>query len=191
MENKEEAPHFIEVLEKTKLALTQENTVQLKALSDQTIHSASVYQDTDSISIAVIIYAVSKLIEKKRFLKLSPNHWNKFTKKFNSSISLAIKAIKEKRFLELQKNLGQARKAIESCAPGIKPIVQDVLKKASINKASKIYEHGISLGQTAKLLGLNEWELAEYTGQRSAPDNKFNESITVEKRAKLAMEFFS
>ena len=191
MQDKKEDLHFIDVLEKTQQALKQENPLQLKSLSDQTIHSASVYQDTDSISIAVIIYALSKLIEKKKYLKLSPSHWNKFTKKFNTSISLAIKAIKEKKYIELQKNLGQARKAIESCAPGIKPIVQDVLKKASINKASKIYEHGISLGQTAKLLGLNEWELAEYTGGRGITDNRYNESVKIERRAKMAMEFFS
>jgi predicted transcriptional regulator len=73
----------------------------------------------------------------------------------------------------------------------MKPYIQEVLRKASINKASKIYEHGISLGQTAQLLGITQWELSEYSGQTNVSDNDYNKTLDIKKRAKMALEFFS
>jgi predicted transcriptional regulator len=83
-----------------------------------------------------------------------------------------------------------ARKSLTGLG-SIKHYVQEVLKKASINKASKIYEHGISLGHTADLLGLTQWELAEYTSQSNAAENEQSITVDVKKRAKMALEFFS
>ena len=48
----------IEILETKK----QKHTMELKELSNNTIHNASVFQDECSVSIAVLIYALSKII---------------------------------------------------------------------------------------------------------------------------------
>ena len=37
----------------------------IKLLSNHVIHNASVFQDEDSISIAILIYSLSKIIERK------------------------------------------------------------------------------------------------------------------------------
>ena len=63
------------------------------------------------------------------------------------------------------------------------------MRKASINKASRIYEHGISLGKTAQLLGITQWELTEYTGQKR--EEKPYGALSAKKRAQMALEFFS
>jgi predicted transcriptional regulator len=83
-----------------------------------------------------------------------------------------------------------ARKTLSSLSVNLKPYIEEVMRKASINKASKIYEHGISLGQTANLLGISQWELSEYTGQTSIADTNYNNTINTKKRAQMAMEFF-
>ena len=62
----QEVKHVIDVLEKAKKSALKEEVVELKELSNQTIHSATVYQDEDSILVAVFIYALSKIIEKGR-----------------------------------------------------------------------------------------------------------------------------
>ena len=67
--------------------------------------------------------------------------------------------------------------------------IEDVFKKAQINKASKIYEHGISLEKTAKLLGVSMFDLASYTGQAIADTSEGN-TISVKTRIKNAMEMF-
>src|SRR3989338_9514423 len=40
---------------------------EIKKLSDHTINNASIFQDECSVSLAVVIYALSKVIERKRF----------------------------------------------------------------------------------------------------------------------------
>ena len=72
----------------------------------------------------------------------------------------------------------------------LKQYIQDVFKKAAINKGSKIYEHGLSLEHTAKLLGTSQWELSEYIGQKHF-DVQQVQTIDIKERAKMALEFFS
>src|SRR3989339_1352530 len=50
----------IEILETKE----EKGTMELKELSNNTIHNASVFQDECSVSIAVLIYALSKIIER-------------------------------------------------------------------------------------------------------------------------------
>jgi len=183
-----EAKHLIDVLEQTLSSLKDEDAAKLKALSDETIHNASIYQDAGNISVAVLIYTISKLIERNDHKKIKT--WGKFVKKLNLFFSLAISALKQDNFNKYESYLENARKSINSISVNLKPYIQEVLRKASINKGSKIYEHGISLGQTAKILGVTQWELSEYTGQTQIPDTPYSITIDVQKRAKLALEFF-
>ena len=95
---------------------------------------------------------------------------------------------KEDKYIEY---LERIRKTISSISISLKPYIEEVLRKASINKASKMYEHGISLGQTAKLLGVTQWELTEYAGQTKISDDYYNSTLDIKRRAQMALEFFS
>ena len=64
------------------------------------------------------------------------------------------------------------------------------MQKAKINKASRLYEHGISMEKTAKLLGISQWELAEYVGPMGASEYPQTQTLDIKKRVKKAMEFF-
>ena len=185
----EEVEHIIQVLEEARKSIKSEDVSKLNELSNQTIHTVSTHQDTGNITMAVIVYALSKLIERKDSLKIK--NWNMFIKKIDSQFALAIKALKDNKPEKYEEYMEMTRKSITSTSLNIKHSIQDVLRKASINKASKIYEHGISLGRTAQILGVTVWELSEYTGQTKIPDVKYNTTIGVEKRAKMALEFFS
>src|SRR3989339_1066347 len=50
----------IEILETKE----EKGTMELKELSNNTIHNASIFQDECSVSIAVLIYSLSKIIER-------------------------------------------------------------------------------------------------------------------------------
>ncbi len=177
--------HTINVLESTKQALREEDVLKLRDLSNQTIHSACAIQDSGSLMIAVLVYALSKLIERKEYLKIK--NWDIFVKKFNSFIDLAIKALKDDRIDKFESYLIMARNTLTSISINLKHAIQEVLVKASINKASRLHEHGISLGKTANLLGITQWELAEYATQKEYPIP----SMDVKKRALMALEFLS
>lgn len=184
----EEAAHVLQVLKETQTALTNGDASKLRDLSNQTIHCASYIQDSGSITLAVVIYTLSKLIERSDHAKTTK--WTQFVKKFNSWMSLAAKAQQEKKYEAYESYLEQARKSLTSMLGNLKPYIQEVLLKASINKASRIYEHGISLGKTAQLLGVTQWELSEYAGQKKSDDGGYN-TIDVKKRAQTALEFFA
>lgn len=184
-----EAKHISEVLQMTLDSIKDKDADKLRELSNQTIHNASIYQDPGNISVAVLVYAIAKLIERKDYEHIK--NWSKFTKKINLYFTLAISALKKDNFNKYENYLQDARKSISIVQVNLKPYIQEVLRKASINKASRIYEHGVSLGRTSEILGITEWELSEYSGQTRIADIHYNISFDVEKRARMALEFFS
>ncbi|MEK6910402.1 MAG: hypothetical protein AABW82_01380 [Nanoarchaeota archaeon] len=180
--------HIITVLKDIKDSLKKEDAIKLKDLSNQTIHCAACNQDSGSTAIGIISYALSKLIERSDYKRIK--NWQGFVQKFNSALDLAIKAAEEDNLEAFESHVIRARQAILSASPNLKHYLEETLRKSSINRASKMYEHGISLGQTAKLLGLTQWELSEFAGQ-SRPDEYKATALSAKQRAKMALEFFS
>lgn len=189
MFSEKESSHHSNVLSQAIIALKNKNSTRLRELSDMTIHSACESQDSASLTVAVILYALSKLVERGDYDKL--RNWDEFVKKINSYFELAAKSIKEQNEQAYLEHAERARKVLTSQSISLKPYIQDVLKKASINKGSKIYEHGISAEQTSKMLGISQWELLDYVGQKSGNDFRQNQTMDTKKRAKMALEFFS
>ncbi len=187
MEQKE-IEHTINVLKSAKQALLSKNSFELSRLSNQKIHTASSAQDIESITLIIILYTLSKIIERRDSLKIPK--WDFFIKKFNLFLDLAIKALNENNEKKYQNYILKTKTSLESLPINLKRYVKEILKKASINKAFHIYEHGLSLGQTAKLLGLTQWELLEYTSLRT-PDSSLPETLETKKRAQMALEFFA
>jgi len=68
--------------------------------------------------------------------------------------------------------------------------IQDVFEQAKISKASRIHEHGISLGRTAELLGITRFDLMNYIGKTYIADAKEAFTIDPEKRLKFARSLF-
>ena len=183
-----ERGHVLKVLKKTKEAIRKQDSVKLKELSNQTIHSASINQDADSIMIAVLVYSLSKILERTNYQKYPK--WKSFFAHLTAHIDRAIKALEENKEEKFRDELQGIRKDISKLTGNFKIHVQNVFKKASINKASRIYEHGISMEKTSKLLGVSIWELAEYAGQTGISDINLNITLPIKQRIKLATEFF-
>jgi predicted HTH domain antitoxin len=187
--DKKEIEHIINVLRNAQHALKEGNAFELQQLSDQTIHSASIEQHTDSITIAVLMYTLNKILSKKN--KINIKKWEAFVIKFNLELEKAISELKKRDIEEFVRHLEHAKDLLKNASSSLKTNIQEVLNKAALNKASRIYEHGISLSQTSRLLDVTQWELAEYIGQRSIPDNPYNATVDIKKRAKVTLDFFS
>ena len=69
--------------------------------------------------------------------------------------------------------------------------IKDVFRKAEINKASRIYEHGISMQKTAELLGISIFELAEYAGSTGIGDVNLSITKDIGERIKIAKEILA
>lgn len=184
----QEKEHVIDVLQRARKALKEEDSMAVKELSNQTIHSASIYQDPDNIAIAVILYALSKIIERTHYRELTG--WNKFKKTYEDSIDKAIIALKRNDIEVYREQIGNIRESIDSLSGHLKTYLEEVFRKASINKASRIYEHGISLETTAKILGVTIWDLSSYVGQTGISEVDLTYTLDIKQRLKNSQEIF-
>ena len=172
---------ILSVLSKAIVALKKEDYSKLVDLSNRTIHDASIFQDADSVTLAVLVYALSKVItrciEKEQTCP-------------------AVMPVLKKAHDALEKDDDNAYRAVvKNCLREIGKIdaqlklyIQEVLEQAKVKKASKLHEHGISIARTAEILGLSQWELQSYIGKtiRDIP----HDGMKVKERLKRARDIF-
>ena len=183
-----EVGNVLRIFQETKEAILKGDSAKIKNLSNQTVNTASLTNDPDNIAVAVIIYSLSKILEREDYKKLPG--WNNFYKTYINVIDKIIISLKKNDEKMIRENLKLVRHAINKLSGKLKIYIQEVFRKASINKASRIYEHGISMERTASLLGVTMFELSEYAGQTGISDVPLGKTLGVKKRLKLAMEMF-
>ena len=184
----EERGHIINVLIEVQEALRRNDYVKIKNLSNEVVHTSSIEQDPDIISVAVIIYALSKLVEREKYREY--RNWPKFYKNYLSGLDGIIKALKRNDINRFRKEIDFIRNTIQNLSGNLKNYIGEVFRKAQINKASRIYEHGISMENTARILGVSVWELAEYAGGTGIGDVNLALTIPIKERIKIAEEVF-
>ena len=123
---------------------------------------------------------------------LKIKNWAGFIKRIDKTFSDAINALEKETLGVCDKCLERTKTVIESISVDLKPYVKEILRKAAVNKAIKIHEHGPSKEKTAQLLGISQWELNEYAGQKMGKtDARLSTTINTKQRAKMALEFFT
>ena len=155
---------------------------EIKKLSNHTIHNASVFQDECSVSIAVIIYALSKVIERKQFeLDYS---------KILRILEKARRALKYDELENFNIAMDQMFSEISQIDSRLKLYTREVINEAQIKKGCKLCEHGLSIGKASQVMGVSQWELMGYLG-----NTKVNESaesiVDASSRLKFARRLFS
>jgi len=184
----QERENILRIFQETKEAVEKRDSAKIKNLSNQTNNTAALTNDPDNIAVAVIIYSLSKIIEREDYKKLPG--WNRFYGIYIGTIDRIIDALKRKDDEDFRKDIMLIRTAIEALSGKLRVYIQDVLRKAMINRASKIYEHGISMEKTASLLGITLFELADYAGSKELADVSQIKIVDVRARIKMAMEMF-
>jgi len=182
-----ESGNILRILKETRTALHENDSYKIKQLSNQTIHTATIYQDPDNILIAVLVYAVSKIIEREHYKEMPG--WDKFYSALTTNLDKGIVFLEKNELEGFRNSMGRIRNSINDLN-GLKQYIKDVFEKAQINKAFKIYEHGLSSEQTAALLGVSLWDLSSYIGQSTVHDTKINETMPVRQRVKIAEDIF-
>lgn len=148
----------LDVIKKVIDALKTEDYSTLAELSNHTIHDASIFQEDDPLTLAVLVYALSKVIHRsleKR--QTAPEATSMLQKAYE-----ALRNDDDNQYRAIMKSLLQE---IGQYDAQLKLYIQEVIQQARIKKASKLYEHGISIARTAELLGLSQWELQSYIGK--------------------------
>lgn len=141
----------------------EKDVFELKELSNHTIHNASIFQDGDSISIAILIYSLSKIIERKQG---EVNYDN-----IISVLKEAYESLRKNKEEEYRVSIKRLFKWISTVDKGLKLYIEHVINQAQIKKGGKLYAHGISLGRAATILGVSQWELMGYIGKTKITDD--------------------
>ncbi|MCK5612729.1 hypothetical protein KAR91_63235 [Candidatus Pacearchaeota archaeon] len=184
----QESDNVLRIFQEARVAMQKGDGSKLRSLSDQTINTASRTQDPDNVTTAVIVYALSKIVERRDYRK--QKGWNVFYESLSRSIDKLIKAIEEKKDLLIKKNLEEMRRQIKTLSGDLKNYIEDVFRRSKVNKASRIYAHGISSEKTAKLLGITLWELQNYAGASITQEDPETRTITAKERINTLEEFF-
>src|SRR3989344_5930596 len=182
----QEKENILDILLKTKQAVKEGNVVLMRELSNRTVHSASIYGDTDNIAVAVIVYMLSKIVERKKYHEYK--EWPVFFQTCMNGLSIAITSLKKDDTEKFSSSLEEIRKRVGKISGNLRNYIKDVFRKAEINKASRIYEHGISMQKTAELLGISIFELAEYAGSTGIGDVNLSITKDIGERIKIAKE---
>lgn len=184
----QEKENMIKILRESVAAVKDEDIVRMRDLSDRTVHTASIYQDPDNIAVAVIVYSLSKVLERKKYTQY--REWPTFYNEYVKNMKRALLNLERDDIDGARINIKNIEKAINNLSGHFKIYVKEVFRKAQISKASRIYEHGISMEQTAKLLGITIWELAEYTGETGIGDVDLSITMPIRERIKQAQRIF-
>ena len=151
---------IIAVLEHVIQSLEKNDVLNLRELSNNIIHCASIYQDEYSISTAVIVFALSKIIQRKNYIDM----------RIITLLKRAVHHLRKYKVNKYSQDIKKLMTHISKADSKLDLYIQHVIDEANVKKASKIYEHGISLGQTAQLLGISHWELMRYVGHTKIPE---------------------
>jgi len=184
----EEVENVLRILRETRRLVEGDDAAGLKGLSNQTIHAAAVFQDADNIVVAVLVYSLGKVLERDHYRSMEG--WGEFHTALIKNLDLAVGALGKEDIKNARVYLGRIRNSLNKIEGSLGDYIKDVFRKAEINKAFKLYEHGLSSEKTADLLGVSLWDMASYIGQSHIGDAKIAVSMPVLERVKIAEGMF-
>ena len=183
----EEVQNLIDILEKSYKAIIENDVKIIRELSNRTIHSSTIAQDYYSTSTAIILYSFSKIFERNYS---EYKGWDEFLKNVKFFFKKSIQSLRKNDFEAYKEDIKEILKSINKLDKKLRTYIQEVIESSKISKASRIYEHGISMEKTAKILGVSLWELAEYAGRTGIGDVNLGVTMPIKQRIKQAEEIF-
>ncbi len=170
---------ILKVLLKSIEAVDNRNYYSLELLSNRIIHNASIFQDEFSTSMAIIIYALSKIASKTEIVDQD----------ISNELKKSYMSLKENDDQKFEKNIQKLYKLIETQDSKLKYYFKHVLDQAKVKKGTKIHDHGISTTQVAAILGRSKWEIMNYVGKTDIPDS-YSPTNNVKSRIEYTRSLF-
>ncbi len=161
------------------LAIKNRDILKLREISNEAIRNASINQDQDSLSLAVAIYSLMKVMQRGRF----------DDKKAIMLLEGSKRDIESGKFDYYKKEISNILKLISSSDRRLKVFIDEVVQQAQIKKGGSLYEHGLSLGKAASLLGISVWDLMGYIGKTTYGD-AYPGRVEARKRLETARGLF-
>ena len=159
---------ILHVLKDSLKAIQDNDALKLREVSDHIIHDCTVSQEDEVISVAVIIYSLSKIFDKWK--NRSDKKWIKFRNNTIADLEKAFQALNEGNITNYKPIMQGFFKNIGTMDDKLGMYINRVIDQAKIKKGSRVYEHGLSLSRAAKILDVSIWELMNYLGNTKIVD---------------------
>ena len=176
------------VLASLKKGVSKGDLELLKRASDKTLHNAGIYQDQDSISVAVIAYSLYKVFSRERLH--AKKAFGTFEVKVLNELNGAYSFLKKGDYKNYSKLVKKVMALIGSLERKFGMYITEVLNQARIKKGGRVYEHGISAGRASQLMGITSWELRSYIGHTKLTNMKLDGKSVMD-RVKNVRRMFS
>lgn len=167
----------LSILEGVTSAIKDENINSdiLFEYSNRCTHNASIFQDQDTIRLAIVVYALYKI--HKRFTKIP-----------DDMVRLLFSAKQDIKAYNIDQYRSDITKIVDKISKisSLQPYISQVLDDARIKKGAKLVDHGISVGQAADVLGVSQWEMQGYLGKAG-----FSEEMNVDDSTKRLLKRLS
>lgn len=137
-------------------ALDAKDPMQFRNISADALTEAAVEGHREVILIALVDYALSKILSKIRYRELGDKFFSDIKEKFESAKGASKEDII--RYLEEVENLVVKMDSVEG------NYSDNVMEKAKIKKASALYEKGMSLRQASQMTGADPVRVLDYIG---------------------------
>jgi hypothetical protein len=171
---------IIHVLQNANAAIRNADFITLQEESNHILHCATVYQKQEAIQTAIIVYALGKILKRGQTIPMEITNY----------IDKAIAFIEADNIRGFNNEMKGILKVIGKIDDNLGRYMQHVITEARIKKGSRIYEHGISLRQTAEIFGLSQWELMKYVGKTKMSEYAAT-TVPIKKRLEFARTLFS
>lgn len=170
------------------VAIKGKQYANLQAVSDHVLHATAIYQEEDLVDVAVAIYALDKILETEKYLA-HPKR-KQFIKTTLHLLQKAAGLLEQEHYADFCAVIKEILSNIEGFSKSIRFYIEDILHFARIKKGTKLYEHGLSLGQAAELVGVTKWELMPAIGETAIHEQLSASKEINEKRIKFAEKIF-
>ncbi len=159
---------ILHVLQDSLKAIQEKDALKLREVSDHVIHDCTVSQESEVVSVAVIIYSLSKIFDK--WQHRDDKKWKKFKIRVVNDLNKALQFLKEGNVTKYKTILQGFFKAIGDIDNKLGLYISKVISQAKIKKGSRVYEHGLSVSRAAEILDISIWELMSYLGNTKIVD---------------------
>ncbi len=178
----------LDTLNEAIIAIKEKRHADLHAISDHVLHVMAIYQDTDIVDLAVAIYALDKILQTEKY-----RDHPKMKTFAKTVLQLFVKAkskIESEDYDGYANTMKEILGNIDGFSKSITFYIEDILHFARIKKGTKLYEHGLSLGQAASAMGVTKWELMPAIGETAIHEQAIAPEELSERKIKALEKIF-
>ena len=171
----------ISVLTSLKEILSSDQIIptKLKQLSDELVDGASLCHDQDCISISVLAYSLYKIFLKN--LNIEKTSLLEYVKIVLDSVDNDI---------HFRSNVRKLFDHLKKYDKNIDINILQIIKHVQVKSGLKMYDHGLSIGQAAEIMGVSKWNIMEYLGASSIVDQDSSYRIDCKTRLNFTKGLF-